>query len=117
VTPFPHGDGAAVRPSVGLDHDTAAVAARFADHDSRAADAYVDVGPARAGSDRPWQFRRAAARPSARQPPSRLQAVWFSLSFLSGVQQPPQRRIDKSFRTRAAEPLRDIDLILLRPMF
>jgi len=39
------------------------------------------------------------------------------LSFLSGVQQPPQRRIDKSFRTRAAEPLRDIDLILLRPMF
>jgi len=77
-------------PSIG-DDDTVAVTAGCPDHDSwavPAADAYVDISLCE-------QFRPAAAQPSARQPPSRLQAMRFSLSFLSGVQEPPQRRIDK----------------------
>jgi hypothetical protein len=84
-------------PSIG-DHDTVAVTAGCPDHDSRvipAADAYIDISlcePNRIGLGSSGQQRR---RPSARQPPSRLQAMRFSLSFLSGVQEPPQRRIDK----------------------
>jgi hypothetical protein len=34
-----------------------------------------------------------------------------------GFSSHPNEGSTKSFRTRAAEPLRDIDLILLRPMF
>src|SRR6185436_10013835 len=67
VAPFPHGDGAAMGPSIG-DHDTVAVTAGCPDPDSwavPAADAYVDISLCE-------QFRPAAAQPSARQPPSRL---------------------------------------------
>jgi hypothetical protein len=43
MTPFPHGDGAAVRASNGLDHDAVAAMAGFHDN-AGTADAHVDIG-------------------------------------------------------------------------